>query len=226
MRLLVTSDVQLYGVTFETSDNGKKGKEKEFSVKATLDSKNAIPLYEKELKELVKKLDARSAGIESLSASKAENEWQLLAADYASFDKLEMLLLALGSQNKIQPRLSSADFRIKYARLAKEITSIEKAGEAIAKAIVASSPKSNIYVTPAVFEGENAATDFSIALANAVKSKLSKNLALTKLTSDSELKGSYYFAPGSVDGEDLVVVYYLCSQNGSVLASSGMIKIP
>ena len=226
MRLLVTSDMQLYGVTFETSDNGKKGKEKEFSVKATLDSKNAIPLYEKELKELVKKIDARAAGIESLAASKAENEWQLLAADYASFDKLEVVLMALGTQNKTQPKLSSSEFRIKYERLAKEITSIEKAGEAIAKAILASSPKSNMYVTAAVFEGENTTTDFSVALANAVKSKLSKNLALTKLTSDSELKGSYYFAPGTVNGEDLVVVYYLCSQNGSVLASSGMIKIP
>ena len=200
MRLLVTSDMQLYGVTFETSDNGKKGKEKEFSVKATLDSKNAIPLYEKELKELVKKIDARAAGIESLAASKAENEWQLLAADYASFDKLEVVLMALGTQNKTQPKLSSSEFRIKYERLAKEITSIEKAGEAIAKAILASSPKSNMYVTAAVFEGENTTTDFSVALANAVKSKLSKNLALTKLTSDSELKGSYYFAPGTVNG--------------------------
>lgn len=226
MRLLVTSDMQLYGVTFETGDNGRKGAEKEFFAVATLEPATAIPLYEKELKALIKKIDARAAGIESLAADKAEAEWQLLAADYAAFDKLEMILATLGAESKIGPRLSSSDFRIKYERLAKENTSIEKAAENIAKAIVASAPKSRMYVQPAVFEGENTTTDFSVALANAVKARLAKNLALTRGSATAELKGSYYFAPGSADGEDLIVMYYLCAFDGSVLASSGMIKIP
>ena len=225
-RILVSSEMPLYGVTFKSSNNGKKGDQLEFTVTATMNSKNALPSYKKEIKNLTDKINARVKALPGLTGDKEDNEWQLLSADYAAFDKLEMVMHVLGEDNKNLPELSSADFRIRYEQRAKEITNLEKAGEVIAAAIVKQAASRNIYVYPALFEGENTSTEFSIALANSVKTKLGRNLALTKLTSNSELKGSYYFAPGSVDGEDIIVSYYLCHKDGSVLASSGMIKIP
>ena len=226
IRILVTSDMQLYGVSFETADNGKKGKEKKYTVRATMETSKSAPFYETEIKSLVKKIDARVAALPSLSANKEDEEWQSLSADYASFDKLEMVLVALSGENKIKPKLSSSDFRIKYERRAKENNTLEKAAENIAKAILSSSSKNRIYVYAPLFEGENTTTDFSVALANAVKSKLGNKISLTKIDSDSSLSGSYYFAPGSVNGEDIIVNYYLQESSGTVLASSGMIKIP
>lgn len=220
-KTLVTSDMQFFGVSFESAKIGDI-----FTVRATIDCKKSIPLYEKEISSIVKKIDARAASLKGLSGSKEESEWNFLAADYATFDKLERVLSILGSENKNQPKLSSSDFRIKFEQRAKEITSIEKAAEAIAKNITAGIKNSRIYVYPAVFEGDGTTTDFSVALANAVKAKLSKKVALTKISSDSSLKGSYYFGPGTADGEDIIVTYYLCDNKGDVVSASGMIKIP
>lgn len=219
MRTHVTSDMLLYGVKFKTSKSSG-----EYIVTATMDPKVSIPLYKSEIEATVKKINARYKGINKLSGDKEDAEWQALATDYATLVKQEMVLRALGVQNQTKPELSSEDFNIKYEQRAKEITSLEGAAKKIASAVQGAAK--NIYVYPAQYEGENTATDFSTALANAVKSELGKKLALVKLGSDSYLKGSYYFAPGSVDGEDIIVTYYLCATDGSVLASSGMIKIP
>lgn len=225
-KILVTSEMPLYGVKFKTSDNGRKGKELEYTVIATMDSKDALPSYREEIYKIVEKINSRSSQIGKISPSNEDTEWQLLAADYASFDKLEMALTVLGARNDIQPDLSPAEFRIKYERRAKEITSIEKAGEAVAESIKKQAPAEKIYVYPPVFESDNASTEFSVALANSVKSNLGKKLAIAKLAASSELRGSYYFAPGSADGEDIIANFYLCDKNGDVLASSGMVKIP
>ncbi len=225
-RILVSSEMPLYGVKFKSENNGLKGKALEYIVTATMDSKDALPSYKKEMSSLVDKINAGVKILPGLTGDKEDDQWQILAANYASFDKMEIVFTILGAKNTIKPELSSADFRVRYEQRAKQITTLEKAGELIASAIIKQSPENSIYVYPPLFEGESTSTDFSVALANAVKSKLGKNLALTKLTSNSVLKGSYYFAPGSVDGEDIIVSYYLCNDDGAVLASSGMIKIP
>jgi len=219
--VLITSDMPLFNVTFETKKSGS-----EYFVTATLDAKKALPSYKTEIEKIVKKIDTRTPDLDKIASDKEEKEWQSVSADYAYFDKLELIVSELGAKNTISPKLSSTDFRIKYERWSREVSSIEKAAEKISTSILSQSPKSKIFVYSPIYEGENTTTDFSNAISNALKAKLNKNLALTKITSDSYLKGSYYFAPGSVDGEDLVLTYYLCSQDGSVLASSGMIKIP
>ena len=126
-RILVSSEMPLYGVTFKSSNNGKKGDQLEFTVTATMNSKNALPSYKKEIKNLTDKINARVKALPGLTGDKEDNEWQLLSADYAAFDKLEMVMHVLGEDNKNLPELSSADFRIRYEQRAKEITSLEKA---------------------------------------------------------------------------------------------------
>lgn len=227
LRVLVTSDMPLLGVTFKTDDNGNKRDPERFTVKASLSAAKAVPFYEKEIFNIVEKINQRQKGLKKLSGDKLESEWQSLSGDYALLDKYEFVCSVLGVENKIKPEVSSADFRIKYEQRAKQLTTIEKASDAIVKAICSQEKNKNrIYVYPALFEGENSSTDFSVALANGVKTSLSKKAVLSRGLSDSYLKGSYYFAPGSAEGDDLVVNYYLCSEDGSILASSGLIKIP
>lgn len=224
MKTLVTSDMPLYGVKFKTSNNGKKGKELEYTVVATLEPSISIPTYKTKISEIVKKIDTRYKGLSKLSADKEDAEWKSLLSDYATFEKLEMVMRILGNENKDFPQISSSDFRIKYEQRASSITTLEKAGEMIANAV--SSLAKSIYVYPALLDGDNTATDFSNAIANAVKTNLGKKVALSKLTANAYLQGSYYFSEGNVNGDDVVVTYYLCSSDGSVLGSSGMIKIP
>lgn len=222
MKVLVTSDMPLYGVTFESANNGLKGNALEYTVRATLDAKNAVPLYKNEIEKLVKVINPR---VDALGGAK-EADWQTLAANYATFDKLEMILAVFEEKSPVQPKMLSGEFRNKYEQYAATNTSIEKAAQRIVDAITSKTKNHTIYVYPPVYEGENTTTELSSAIAKAVRAKLESSLALTKDNADSYLKGSYYFAPGSVDGEDIIVSYYLLKEDGSVLASSGLIKLP
>lgn len=222
MKVLITSDMPLYGVTFETSNNGLKGKNAEYKVKATIDAKNAVPLYQNEIQKIVEVINPR---VDALSGAK-EKDWQTLAANYATFDKLEMILEVFESSSPVQPKMLSGEFRNRYEQYASKNTSIEKAAAKIVEGIGNHAKNHLIYVYPPVYEGENTTTEFSNVLSSAVKTKLGSSLTFDRDKADSYLKGSYYFAPGAVDGEDLIVSYYLCKSDGAVLASSGLVKIP
>lgn len=222
-KILVSTQVELFGVEYETEDNGLSGSKKIYTVTASINPETAIPLYKDKIESTVKKINSNLKGIEKLSASKQEAAWNILASDYADLNKLKMILKVLGASQSAEPELSQEEFFVEYEKRSKEVTTLEKAASAVTANINSSSK--SIYVYPALFESDTVPTEFSNVLCEQIKSSLGKKLSLTSSAADSFLKGSYFFVPGSVDGEDLLLTYYLVGSDGKVLSSS-IVKIP
>lgn len=225
-KLFVSSELPLYGIDFETKNNGLRGTDKEYSTTAILDFKKALPAYQKEIQNIVNKINASFDTIGKLSVEAAETAWQILSSDYATLSRLQIVADVIGLKNTATPQISATDFQIQYERRSKQANTLELAAEMLLKGMNLSNVQ-NIYVMPALLESDNTATEFSKTLATNIKAKLNRKISISKSVASYFLQGTYYFVPGeTVDGEDVIVSYYLCKNDGSVLASSLAVRIP
>ncbi|MCR4742371.1 MAG: DUF4384 domain-containing protein [Treponema sp.] len=224
---LISSELPLYGVTFEISDNGLSGREKEYQATASMDPKIVLPLYKLELEKTCKNIDSQLLSLDKLKGTKKENAYTALAGEYANYQKLEMILEFLGGKDIPRPSRSPEDFNTEYKKFTRDVTSLEKAAQITVDYINENAGKniSGIYVYAPQYEGDGAATQFSRTLASFIQGKLSSKTALDKGNSLYYLQGTYYMVPGSVDADDMILNFYLCKNDGSILLSTPLIRL-
>lgn len=223
-RSLITTDFPLYGVTFEVSDNGLEGRKKQYTVVASMDPKVVLPLYELELEKSKKVIESKLRELKTLNGTKKEQAYTALAGDYAQFQKLEMIVEMLGGlENMPQLSVSPEDFNTDYATFTRQVTSLEKAAQIIADEL----PKnvSGIYVYAPQYEGDGAGTQFSRTVAQFIQSKLGSRTSLDRGNAVYYLQGIYYMVPGSVSADDMILSFYLCKNDGNIVASSPLIRL-
>jgi len=224
-KTLVTTEFPLYGVTFEVTGAGKNSLGKtEYTVKASMDPKVVLPLYEKELQNCSDSIESKLRSLKTLSGTKKEQAYTALAAEYAQFQKLEMVVELLGTISVPKLSLSPEDFSTEYAKFVRDVTSLEKAAQMIAEGI----PKSfsGIYVYQPKYEGDGTSTQFSRTVSQFLQSKLGSRLAVDREHASYYLQGTYYMVPGTVDADDMMLNYYLFKKDNSVAASAPLLRIP
>ena len=224
---LISSELPLYGVTFEITDNGLSGRQKQYEALASMDPEIVLPLYKLELEKSCKNIDSQLLSLKKLKGTKKENAYTALAGEYANYQKMEMIVEFLGGKDIPSPSLSPEDFNTEYKKFTRDVTSLEKAAQITVDYINENAGKniSGIYVYAPQYEGDGAATQFSRTIASFIQGKLSSRTALDKGHALYYLQGTYYMVPGSVDSDDMILNFYLCKNDGSVILSTPLIRL-
>ncbi|MCQ2576248.1 MAG: DUF4384 domain-containing protein [Treponema sp.] len=223
-KVLVSTDMPLLGVEIKISDNGQTGKNKSYTASAKMEPEVCIPLYKNEVEKIKAVIEPKLRNLAKAKADRKDSIYVDLAKDYAQYEKHVMVLTAMKAESVPELSKTPEEFSAEYAQFSKNVTSLDKA----AAMLVSEIPEAlnGIFVYGPQFEGDSASTAFSRVMTQSILGKLGKRAEIEKVRSTYYMQGTYYMVPGSVDAEDMMMSYYLCKNDGSVVAASPLVRIP
>lgn len=200
----ISTDVPLLGLTTSKSVKNADGL---FVVKATLDSENVIPLYEKELSVTAQKLEAT---FNSLQKPEVREQAQTL---YDYFEKLSSVGYVLGAKSP-SLTMDRTSFDQKILEYADKYSSLPDVTAALASHIT----KKHVFVTPVTYEAVPGVSDFAYTLQQYTLSALGSQTVAQKYQAAYILSGTCFRGEKTFDGKyTLNVSFTLSSAFGSTV---------
>lgn len=183
-------DIPIYGAEFTTSPKNERG---EYSVKVSVSSDKAIPLYLSKIEELTAELFAVNEVQLTQKGMQREESLKQLFAGVKLFKKYRSMLMVLEYRPLPEPPFSELLVKAEIRTLQNSLNTIPKAAAYLAKDI----KQAKIYVFPPAASSSSEVTDFASIMQGALNAEL--YAVMSPSLADYIFKGFYRVGTEGMD---------------------------
>ncbi len=201
----LTTNIPVYGVEYQC----KKSK-KEYLCAATLDTKEALPVYKAEIANIVEVIDEKYSSLEGKCQNEKLEVLYSLLGELDQYEKLSVMARYLSEHNIKHPTPSTNVQQINTEIVAHEdaVTNLNVAGNLIANRVT----YENVFIKPATLQHSREVTPFASALTDEIKMRIDSTS--NEDTADYILEGQY-----AQNKSGIRVNYSLSDRKGNTVTS-------